>query len=191
MLVVEKFPGSNTREVTAGLEKAMQALQPGLPGLAVDTTAYRPASFIDAALDNVGRALVVGLLLVILGLAFLLLAWRVAVLSVVSMVLSMTAAVTVLQVRGATFNVMVLAGLVLALGVVVDEAIVTSQHIACRLKSRHEAPAESVAVDAAVDVRRPLLPATLGGVLGFGGTKVSEKEKATLSDIAKALGIAA
>lgn len=161
MLVVEKFPGSNTREVTAGLEQAMDALQPGLPGLETDTTVYRPASFIDDALDNIGLALLAAGLLVILTLIFLLLAWRVAVLSVVSMMLSLTAAAVVLQIHGTTFNAMVLVGLVVALGVVVDEAITTSHHIARRFRHRHEQPGASVAVEAALEIRRPLLPATL------------------------------
>ena len=165
MLVIEKFPRSNTREVTQELEAALQALTPGLPGLEIDTTVYRPADFIDGALDNIGRATLLAGLLVVLALGFLLLPWRVALLSVTAMILSLTAAVAVLSLRDATFDAMVLAGLVIAIGVVVDDAIVTSEHLARRIWQRHrgngKASSAPLVVDAALEIRRPLLPASL------------------------------
>ena len=67
MLVVEKFPWGNTLEVTARRRAgAMQELQPGLPGIEIDTTIFRPASFIETAIDNLTQALFLGCLLVVL-----------------------------------------------------------------------------------------------------------------------------
>ena len=66
MLIVEKFPWANTLDVTRGVEAAISDLRPVLPGIAIDTTIFRPASFIDVALENLTRALLLGSILVLL-----------------------------------------------------------------------------------------------------------------------------
>src|SRR5712691_2119978 len=112
MLVVEKLPWGNTLEVTRGVEKAIDEMRPGLPGLEIDTTIFRPASFVEEAIRHLTSALVLGALLVVLVLGIFLLDWRAALISVVTIPLSLVATVFVLYARGATLNTMVLAGLV-------------------------------------------------------------------------------
>ena len=111
MLIVEKLPWGNTVEVTRGVEEALTAMQPGLPGIRVDTTIFRPATFIETSIDNLGRAMILGFILVSLILLFFLFEWRVALISLVTIPLSLVAAGLVLATVGATINTMILAGL--------------------------------------------------------------------------------
>jgi Cu/Ag efflux pump CusA len=167
MLVVEKFPGANTLEVTRGVEEALDQLRPGLSGITIDTSLYRPASFIETATHNLTLALVVGLVLVVLLIGLFLFDWRAALIGLVTVPLSLVAAVLVLDLRGATFNTMVLAGLVVALAVVVDDAIVDVDNLKRRLRQRREAgedaggSALATVLRASLEVRRPLVYATL------------------------------
>src|SRR5919107_836153 len=134
MLIVQKFPNANTLEVTQGVEEAIDDMRPGLPGMEVDTTIFRPATFIELALANLTKALLLGILLVILILAAFLFEWRTAFISLIAIPLSLLAAVLVLQEFGAVINVMILAGLIVAIGVVVDDAIIDVENIVRRLR---------------------------------------------------------
>src|ERR671920_747517 len=134
LLVVQKFPNANTLEVTQGVEEAIDDMRPGLPGMEVDTTIFRPATFIELALANLTKALLLGILLVILILAAFLFEWRTAFISLIAIPLSLLAAVLVLQEFGAVINVMILAGLIVAIGVVVDDAIIDVENIVRRLR---------------------------------------------------------
>ena len=66
LLIVEKFPWANTLEVTQGVEAAIDEMRPGLPGIDIDTTIFRPATFIEMALDNLTSSLLIGAVLVVL-----------------------------------------------------------------------------------------------------------------------------
>ena len=167
MLVVEKFPGASTLSVTRDVENALKNLAPGLQGIEVDTQVYRPATFLEKALDNLGRAAILGLLLMIIVIGALARSWRAALISVSTIVVSLTAALTVLQLRGVTFNTMILAGLVVALGVLIDDAVVEVDNVwaASRtatqpLDGQPSAGADVIAA-AAARLRSPLLFATL------------------------------
>lgn len=139
LLVVEKQPWGNTLEVTHKVEAALNALRPGLTDLEMDSTIFRPATFIEMSLKNLRHAMIVGCLLVILVLAFFLHDWRTALISVLAIPTSLIAASLVLHYRGDTINTMVLAGLVIALGVVVDDAIINVENIMRRLRLNHAA----------------------------------------------------
>ena len=169
LLIVEKQPWANTLEVTRGVETAMQQLAPALPGVDVDTNIFRPATFIERALDNLGHSLLIGCVLVIFVLALFLFNWRAAVISSLAIPLSLTAAVLVLYYRGGTINTMVLAGLIIALGEVVDDAIIDVENILRRLRLNHEAgnprSAFRVVLDASLEVRSAVVYATLIVVL--------------------------
>src|SRR5919109_600557 len=78
MLVVQKFRGANTMEVTRGVERAIDDLRPGLPGIAIDTTIFRPATFIEQSIDNLTTALWIGVLLVMLIIGAFLFQFRTA-----------------------------------------------------------------------------------------------------------------
>jgi CzcA family heavy metal efflux pump len=165
MLIVEKLPWANTLEVTKGVEAAIRELQPGLPGMEIDTTIFRPATFIETSIDNLTKALLIGALLVVIVLVFFLFEWRAAVISVVSIPMSLIAAGIVLYLRDTTINVMVLAGLVIALGVVVDDAIIDVENIVRRLRQNRaegdRRSAASVVLEASLEVRSAIVYATL------------------------------
>nr|WP_042195141.1 efflux RND transporter permease subunit [Kibdelosporangium sp. MJ126-NF4]CEL21707.1 Cobalt-zinc-cadmium resistance protein CzcA; Cation efflux system protein CusA [Kibdelosporangium sp. MJ126-NF4]CTQ92488.1 Cobalt-zinc-cadmium resistance protein CzcA; Cation efflux system protein CusA [Kibdelosporangium sp. MJ126-NF4] len=165
MLIVEKLPWGNTLEVTRGVEEALNSLRPALPGIEVDTTIFRPATFIETALDNLTLALLLGCLLVILVLVIFLFEWRTALISLIAIPLSLVGAGLVLYLSDASVNTMVLAGLVIAVGVVVDDAIIDIENIMRRLRQhRQEGSTRSTAsivLEASLEVRGPIVYATL------------------------------
>ena len=124
MMIVEKLPWANALDVTRGIEKALEALKPGLPGIEIDSEIFRPATFIEQSIENLATALLIGAVLVVFVLAAFLYEWRVALISLVAIPLSLVAAGLVLYVQGGTLNTMVLAGFVIALGSIVDDAII-------------------------------------------------------------------
>jgi CzcA family heavy metal efflux pump len=171
LLVVEKFPWANTLEVTRGVEDALAALQPGLPGLAMDSTIFRPATFIEMALENLTLSLIIGSLLLVLVVGAFLFDWRTALISLVAIPLSLVAGALVLHLSGAGINTMILAGFVIAVGVVVDDAIIDIEIIARRLRQhRREGSPKSTAsiiLEASLEVRGSIIFATLIIVLAL------------------------
>ncbi|HEV3364230.1 MAG TPA: efflux RND transporter permease subunit, partial [Acidimicrobiia bacterium] len=157
VLVVEKLPGANTVDVTKGVEEALNILRPGLKGLEIDTTLFRPADYVRDARSNVGLALAAALLLLIAVLAFAFYQWRAAVVSVSTVVVSLVVAALVLKLRGHTFNSMVLAGLAIAVGAVVDDAISGTERILRRLRDAGEKPVATTIVEATLEVRSSLI----------------------------------
>ncbi|WP_344467828.1 efflux RND transporter permease subunit [Kitasatospora kazusensis] len=165
LLVVEKLPWGNTLKVTSGVEDALRALQPGLPGVTFDATIFRPATFIEDSIHNLRTSLLLGFLLVVVILVLFLFEWRVALISLVTIPLSLTAALLVLRAVGATVNTMVLAGLIIALGAVVDDAIIDVENILRRLREARSEGSRvstaSVILEASLEVRSPIVYATL------------------------------
>jgi CzcA family heavy metal efflux pump len=168
MLIVEKLPWGNTLEVTRGVEAALDEMRPGLPGMELDSTIFRPATFVETAIHNLSRALLLGSLLVILILVVFLYDWRAAVISAVAIPLSLLAAGFVLYLRGATINTMILAGLVISVGVVVDDAIIDVENIVRRLRLyRLEtgdlslASTSRIVLNSSLEVRSAIVYATL------------------------------
>jgi CzcA family heavy metal efflux pump len=164
MLVVEKLPWGNTVEVTRGVEAALDELRPGLPGIEIDSSIFRPASFVEAAIGNLTTSLLLGLILVMLVLGAFLFDWRSAVISAVTIPLSLVAAGLVLHARGATVNTMVLAGFVIALGAIVDDAIVDIENIVRRLRQHRREGSErstaSIILEASLEVRSAVVYAS-------------------------------
>ena len=100
LLIVEKHPDGNTLQVTRDVEAALESLKPGLPGVVVDSTIFRPATFIEMSLENLNRALLIGCVLVILVLAVFLYDWRTALISTIAIPLSLiTAALMLPRIR--------------------------------------------------------------------------------------------
>ena len=165
MLIVEKFPWGNTLEVTHGVEAALNAMKPGLPGVELDTKIFRPATFIEESINNLSHALLLGCLLVIVILVAFLYDVRAALIAVVAIPLSLLAGGLVLFLAGASINTMVLAGFVIALGGVVDDAIIGIENIMRRLRHRAQDGSKqssaSVILEATMEVRAPILYATL------------------------------
>ena len=165
MLVVEKFPWANTLDVTRGVEQALDELRPGLPGIQMDSTIFRPADFIQVALDNLTRALLFGCILVMVVIAAFLFEWRTALISLIAIPLSLVAGAVVLYVSGGTINTMILAGFVIAIGVVVDDAIIDVENIVRRLRQARKEGAKkstaSIVLEASLEVRQAIIHATL------------------------------
>ncbi len=165
MLIVEKFPWANTLDVTRGVEEAFVEMRPGLVGIEIDLEIFRPATFIEEALGNLTNALLLGSLLVFLILIIFLFDWRTALISLVAIPLSLMAAALVLDIRGATINTMILAGLVISVGVVVDDAIIDIENITRRLRQyRREGSTKStmsIVLESSLEVRSAIVYATL------------------------------
>jgi CzcA family heavy metal efflux pump len=171
LLIVEKQLGANTLTVTRDVESIIEKLRPGLKDVEIDTTIFRPATFIEMSLSNLNRALLLGCLLVIAVLALFLMEWRSAFISITAIPLSLLTAALVLHYRGGTLNTMILAGLAIALGEVVDDAIIDVENIVRRLRlnraSDQPRPAFAVVLDASLEVRSAVVYATLIVALVF------------------------
>ncbi len=164
MLVVEKFPGANTTQVTEGVEKALRELSPGMKGIEVDTKIYRPASFIERATGNLKTGIVAAWVLVVLGLGALLGSWRAALVAAVVIPCSLLAAAWVFTARGGNIDMMIIAGLMLAVAVIVDDAILSVDNIMRRLRQARDGgkgeSSLSTITRAVIEVRGPMLYAT-------------------------------
>src|SRR4051794_24023215 len=171
LLIVEKQPTGNTLEVTRNVEKALDDLRPGLKDVDLDPTIFRPASFIERSLANLREAMIVGCVLVVIILVSFLYDWRTALISLTAIPLSLIAATIVLVHMGATINTMVLAGLVIAMGEVVDDAIIDVENIVRRLRQNRAAERPispyRVVLDASLEVRSAVVYASLIVILVF------------------------
>ncbi len=165
MIVVEKFPGANTLQVTNAVLAALKQLEPGLKGINVDPDIFRQASFIQLAIHNLSLSVLLGCILVIFVLFAFLFQWRGALISLLAIPLSLAAAAIVFDATGATINTMILAGFAVAVGVVVDDAIIDMENIIRRLRAwrasgRRITPLHLV-LAASLEVRVAILYATL------------------------------
>src|SRR4051794_15493699 len=171
LLIVEKQPTGNTLEVTRNVEKALDDLRPGLKGVDLDPTIFRPATFIERSLANLREAMIVGCILVTIILVSFLFDWRTALISLTAIPLSLMAATIVLVSWGATINTMVLAGLVIAMGEVVDDAIIDVENIVRRLRLNrtlgNPLSPFRVVLNASLEVRSAVVFASLIVILVF------------------------
>jgi len=171
LLIVEKQPWGNTVDVTLAVEAAVEALRPGLQGIQLDTTIFRPATFIERSMSNLTMAMLLGCLLVVGIIAAFLFEPRTAIISALAIPLSLLAAAVVLHLQGSTMNTMILAGLVIAVGEVVDDAIIDVENIARRLRLNraleNPLPAFRVVLDASLEVRSAVVHASVIVVLVF------------------------
>ena len=170
---VQKQPGANTIELTARLDRELDALQRELPaGMTIDRKIFRQADFIEVAVDNVVKALRDGGLLVVVIVLLFLANFRAAAITLTAMPLSLAAAILILRAFGASINTMTLGGMAIAIGALVDDAIVDVENVVRRLRERHEARAErrpsaEVVRDATLEIRTSIVFATVIIVLVF------------------------
>ena len=164
-LVVEKFPGANTIAVTEGVDAALDAMRPGLGDMRIDSSLYRPASFVESSFEHLGWAVLAGVLLGLLLIGAIFWDWRRLLISVIAMAVSVAAAAAVLWLRGTTVNLMVVAGLVLGLTGVIHDAVVDPHNVFRRVvESRRRGAPRTVSatiVDATAETRRGVLYAVL------------------------------
>ncbi len=169
MLVVEKFPGANTLDVTKGIDKALSAMSPAMPGVRVNNQIFRQASFIQIAIHNLSQSVLLGCILVVFVLLMFLFQWRAALVSLLAIPLSLAAAEIVLVALGTTINTMILAGFCVAVGVVVDDAIIDMENIVRRLRGWRAAGRMispfHVVLAASLEVRVAIFYATLINII--------------------------
>ncbi len=172
-LLVQGQLGANTRDATRALDRAIAQARPALEraGAVLHADLFRPANFIDTAVGNVQRDVAIGATLVIVVLFLFLHNARTAVVSAVAIPLSLVAAVMVLQACGIGLNIMVLGGLAIALGEVVDDAIIDCENIHRRLRENRlrpePRPVAAVVFDASLEVRSSVVYATFIVALVF------------------------
>lgn len=160
-------------QVTRGVEHALALLAPALKrdGVIVLPDALRPASFVITALHHLRDSLAIGAILIVLVLFLALRNWRTAGISFAAIPLSLLTAVLVLSAFGYTLNTLSLGGLAIAIGEVVDDAVVDVENIHRRLRENHGLPrpraAIRVVLDASLEVRGAIIFATLSVVLIF------------------------
>ena len=159
--------GTNTLDATRAVEATLTDLRPTLEaqGVKLYPALHRPANFIEAALSGIARDLLIGAAMI----AFVLLAFlrnvRIAIIAFLSIPLSLLTALILLDRLGFTINTMTLGGLAVALGVVVDDAIVDIENIVRRLRESQGGDRIAIIEAAAVEVRAPVVYATY--VLAF------------------------
>jgi CzcA family heavy metal efflux pump len=165
--------GSNTMEVTTLLEAALEEMKPVLAreGITLYDRLHRPATFIETSLDNIRHSLLVGAGLVAAILFLFLGQVRTALISLLAIPLSLLGAMIVLQRFGIGLNTITLGGLAIAIGEVVDDAIIDVENILRRLRennlSAHPRPAMAVILDASLEVRQAIVYATFIVALVF------------------------
>lgn len=183
-LMIQGQLGANTHAVTRDLEQALEELKPLFEAeqMTLHLNLFRPANFIETAVRNVQRDILIGSTLVIVVLFLFLFNSRTAFICTTAIPVSLLTAVLVLDYFGISLNIMVMGGLAIALGEVVDDAIIDTENIFRRLRlnrsAREPRPIQEVVLDASVEVRSSVVYATfivalvfvplltLGGVAG-------------------------
>ena len=164
MLVVEKFPGANTIEVAENVEEVLEEMAPGLGDMEIDTSLFGRAEQIRSGVDDVGLSLAIGAILLVIALALFSPSWRTAAVSTIVIAVSVLTMGAIVYVRDITANVMVVGGLVLAIAIIVDDAISDTGNIARLLQRRGGdvgAPVWRRILDASLEMRTALGYATL------------------------------
>ena len=162
--------GANTLDATHAVEAALAELEPSIRAAGIDLypRIHRPANFIETAVTNLGHSLLIGAGLVALVLFLFLLDLKAALISLTAIPLSLLTAVIVLERLGLTLNTMTLGGLAIAIGEVVDDAIIDVENIVRRLRQRAEGQSLfQVVLDASIEVRGSVIYATFVVVLVF------------------------
>lgn len=168
VLAVQKQPGANTLDLTARIDRELAAIQATLPaGMKVHAELFRQASFIRVAVDNVIKALRDGAVLVVVVLFLFLWNLRATAISIVAIPLSLVVAIFAMKLLGISINTMTLGGMAIAIGALVDDAIIDVENVFRRLKENHHRPhaeqksALRVVYDASKEIRASIVNATL------------------------------
>jgi CzcA family heavy metal efflux pump len=162
--------GANTLDVTRALEERLDALAPALAkqGVEYHPALLRPASFIESAIEKLRNSLLIGTVLVVALLVVTLRDWRGALVSFSAIPLALLTTVWILEAVGMSLNTMTLGGLVVALGVVVDDAVIDVENILRRRRiSGPQADIVALFIGASLEVRRPVFYATVAVAVAF------------------------
>lgn len=174
ILTILKQPNINTLTLTEEVDRALEELVPALPGeVVVNSGIFRQADFINTAVSNVFRVLIEGGLFVMIILFLFLLNLRTTVISLVAIPLSLLLSFITLRLFGLTVNTMSLGGMAIAIGALVDDAIIDVENVLKRLKQNYRKPVEEqdtmlrVIYKASVEIRSSIVQATLIIIVAF------------------------
>jgi CzcA family heavy metal efflux pump len=174
ILAIQKQPGANTLELTERLDSIFAEQQRALPrGMVLETRVFRQSDFIARSVDNVTASLRDGLILVSIIVLLFLASWRATLVTLAAIPVSMVAAIIAVNAVGGTINTMTLGGLAIALGVLVDDAIIVVENVVRRLRLEKEKPEEarqsnlSVVASATAEVQASIVFATFIILLVF------------------------
>lgn len=173
IFAIQKQPGANTLALTNELDEVFADIQQTLPrGMKLETQVFRQAAFIDRAVDNVLTALVEGLVLVSIIVLVFLASWRATLVTLAAIPVSVVAAILAVNFVGGTINTMTLGGIAIALGVLVDDAIIVVENIVRRLRLEREKQESGASLlkivgNATVEVQGSIVFATLIILLVF------------------------
>lgn len=168
LVTVTKQPGEGTIQLTQAVDESIKQLQATLPAdVNVNTDIFRQADFIDNSISNLQEALLEGALFVIIVLFFFLMNLRTTLISVIALPLSIIVSVLILDVMGYSVNTMILGGIAIAIGCLVDDAIVDVENVYKRLRENSKQPADKrlsvidCVYHASAEVRMPIFNSTL------------------------------
>ncbi len=174
ILSISKQPNINTLEVTKNIERSLREIKKSLPeDVKMDTKIFRQADFIEASVSNVARALVEGAVLVIVILLLFLGSFRTTLISVIAIPLSLLGSFIVMHLLGMNINTMTLGGMCIAIGSLVDDAIIDVENVYKRLRQNHLKPKEerdsvfNVVFNGSCEIRTSILNATLITIVAF------------------------
>jgi CzcA family heavy metal efflux pump len=174
ILAISKQPNINTLNVTERIEYNLAVIQKTFPtDVRMDTKIFRQADFIEASVNNVGIALMEGAIFVIIILFIFLASFRTTIISVIAIPLSLFGTLIVLYLLGMNINTMTLGGMCIAIGSLVDDAIIDVENVYKRLRQNHSKPKEeresvvSVIYKASVEIRASILNATFIIIVAF------------------------
>lgn len=174
ILSISKQPNINTLNVTEKIEQNLEEIQKSLPAdVKMDTHIFRQADFIEASVNNVGRALLEGAFFVVIILFLFLGSYRTTIISVIAIPLSLFGTIIVLYLLGMNINTMTLGGMCIAIGSLVDDAIIDVENVYKRLRQNHQKPKEerlpifTVVFEASKEIRASILNATFIIMVAF------------------------
>ena len=168
ILSISKQPGINTLAVTENIERNLLSIQKSLPAdVTIDTKIFRQADYIQSSVNNVGRSLIEGAVCVILVLFLFLTSFRTTVISLFAIPLSLLGTMIVLYLLGMDINTMTLGGMCIAIGSLVDDAIIDVENVYKRLRENHRLPVQErrsalhIVFEASSEIRASIIHATL------------------------------
>lgn len=174
LMTITKQPNTSTIELTKKLDSSIDELKKSLPAdVKVDTEIFRQSRFIDSSISNIQKSLFEGAIFVVIVLFFFLMNVRTTVISLVTIPLSLLVSIITLKLMGLTINTMSIGGMAIAIGSLVDDAIVDVENVYKRLKENRLKPAEeqksvlTVVFEASKEVRMPILNSTFIIVVSF------------------------
>ena len=174
LMTVTKQPNASTIELTAKLDKAVEDLKTQIPAdINVATDIFRQQKFIDSSIDNIKKSLYEGALFVIIVLFFFLMNVRTTLISLVTIPLSLVVSILTLKFMGLTINTMSIGGMAIAIGSLVDDAIVDVENVFKHLRQNRRLPESErksvieVVFNASREVRLPILNSTFIIVVSF------------------------